>query len=38
MWTPNAVADLINDVGQWVMGLILLFQIARGIRTQVTGK
>jgi hypothetical protein len=38
VWTPAAVAELINDVGQWVLGLIIFYQVARGIRTQVTGK
>jgi hypothetical protein len=37
-WTPQAVSDLINDVGNWFIGLIILFQIARGIRTMITGK
>ncbi len=38
IWTPAAVAELINDVGQWVMGAIILYAIVRGLRTQITGK
>ncbi len=38
MWTPEAVANLLNDAGNWAVGLVLLFQIARGLRTQITGK
>ena len=30
-WTPVAIAELINDAGQWVIGLIVLYQIARGL-------
>jgi hypothetical protein len=38
LWTPEAVADLINDVGNWCVGLIILYAIVRGFRTQITGK
>ena len=38
IWTPAAVAELINDVGQWVMGAIILYAIVRGLRTQITGE
>ena len=31
-------SNLINDVGNWIIGIIILFQVARGIRTWVTGK
>jgi hypothetical protein len=37
-WTPAAVAELINDVGEWCAGLIILYGIVRGLRTQITGK
>jgi len=37
-WTPAAIAELLNDAGSWAIGLILLYQVARGIRTQVTRK
>ena len=37
-WTPAAVADLINDVGRWCTGLIILYACVRGLRTQITGK
>lgn len=38
VWTPAAVADLINDVGNWTVGLIILYAVVRGLRTQITGK
>jgi hypothetical protein len=38
VWTPAAVAELINDVGEWAAGLIILYGIVRGIRTSITGK
>ena len=38
MWTPAAVAELINDVGSWIFGLIFIYQLARGLRTLITGK
>jgi hypothetical protein len=38
VWTPAAVAELINDVGEWCAGLIILYAFVRGVRTQITGK
>jgi hypothetical protein len=38
LWAPQAVADLINDAGSWITGLIILYAIVRGIRTWITGK
>ena len=38
VWTPSAVAELINDIGQWAAGLIILYGFVRGLRTQITGK
>ena len=38
LWTPAAVADLINDIGNWTAGLIVLYAFMRGLRTQITGK
>ena len=37
-WTPAAVAELINDVGSWVVGFIFWYGIVRGARTAITGK
>jgi hypothetical protein len=37
-WTPAAVAELINDIGNWCNGLIILYAVVRGLRTQFTGK
>ena len=33
VWTPAAVAELINDVGSWASGLIILYAVVRGFRT-----
>ena len=38
LWTPSEVAELINDAGKWILGLIILFQIVRGLRTHIMGK
>jgi len=37
-WTPAAVADLINDIGNWTAGMIILWAIVSGFRTAWTGK
>ena len=37
-WTPSAVAELINDVGNWVLGIIIFYTVLRGMRTMITGK
>ena len=37
-WTPAAVAELINDVGNWVCGSIVVYWVARGLTTWITGK
>jgi len=37
-WTPAAVAELINNIGNWAVWLIILYAIVRGLRTLITGK
>ena len=37
-WTPAAVANLINDVGIWIVGLIILYAVVRGLIKQITWK
>ncbi len=36
--TVSQIAELINDVGNWLVGMIVAYQLCRGLRTYITGK
>ena len=35
-WTPAAVEGLINDIGLWVCGAMIVYAITQGLRMMVT--